>query len=243
MTENKLIFGEGNAKLDKDTLTFSLPAGFSCPGAYECLTKADPTTGVITDGVNQKYRCFAASAEAVFRNVREARWNNYTTLRGCGGKKEMGQLIVSQLRQNIKTHTTKVRVHVSGDFFSKDYFLAWMYAAEVYNHLTFYAYTKSIHILAKCQTDIPLNFKIVSSRGGKFDHVIDQLQWVSAKVVLHPEEAETLGLTIDHDDSLAVSAQEDFALLLHGTQPANSEASRALITMKKENIKYAYTAV
>ena len=45
---------------------FSLPAGYSCPFADECLSKADRITGKITDGPDMKFRCFQASLEAVF---------------------------------------------------------------------------------------------------------------------------------------------------------------------------------
>lgn len=31
----KLTFGKGNAKLDKAIITFSLPAGYTCPGEDE----------------------------------------------------------------------------------------------------------------------------------------------------------------------------------------------------------------
>ena len=69
----KLKFQKGNAKLDKKIYTFSLPAGHSCPYAYECKASADPITGKITDGANQTFRCFAASQEALYRTTRDAR--------------------------------------------------------------------------------------------------------------------------------------------------------------------------
>ena len=37
---NKLKFGSGNSKLAPNIFTFSLPAGYSCPGAKECLSRA-----------------------------------------------------------------------------------------------------------------------------------------------------------------------------------------------------------
>ena len=48
-------------------------------------------------------------------------------------------------------------------------------------------------------------------------------------------EADALGLDIDHDDSHAARpslAQQDFALLIHGTQPKDTEASKALKALK-----------
>ena len=46
------------------------------------------------------------------------------------------------------------------------------------------------------------------------------------------EQAEELGLPIDHDDSHAALNGGSFALLLHGTQPKDSDASKALKALK-----------
>ena len=43
-----------------------------------------------------------------------------------------------------------------------------------------------------------------------------------------------MGLEIDHDDTHAFESDESFALLLHGTQPAGSEAADALKVLKKK---------
>jgi hypothetical protein len=52
-----LKFGEPNAKLKKmikaklglRLKTFTLPAGHTCPGAKDCLSRADRITGKVTD--------------------------------------------------------------------------------------------------------------------------------------------------------------------------------------------------
>ena len=54
--------------------SFSLPAGWSCPQAKICLSKADKITGKITDGKDTTIRCYAASDEAKSPNARKARW-------------------------------------------------------------------------------------------------------------------------------------------------------------------------
>ena len=75
----KLKFGNPNAKLKQLTKklklklsTFSLPSGHTCPGALDCLSKADRDTGKITDGKHTEFRCFQASAEAVYPSLRNA---------------------------------------------------------------------------------------------------------------------------------------------------------------------------
>src|SRR5262245_37884234 len=67
-----LRFGQGNAKLSQGITTFSLPAGWTCPAAKECLSKADRKTGHIKDGKHVKFRCYAASMECRRPSVRKA---------------------------------------------------------------------------------------------------------------------------------------------------------------------------
>jgi hypothetical protein len=49
----------------------------------------------------------------------------------------------------------------------------------------------------------------------------------TARVVFSEQEAADLELPIDHDDSLAMKAGNNFALLLHGMQPKGSKAATA----------------
>lgn len=121
-----LTFGNGNAKLPQGIFTFSLPAGYTCPGSSACLAFANRETGKITDGSEQQFRCFAASGEALFPNVRKARWANYEALQAAGDRAGMASLILASL----STFAGIVRIHVSGDFFSPAYFLAWCDVAK-----------------------------------------------------------------------------------------------------------------
>lgn len=78
-----LYFGEGNAKLSTAIGIFDLPAGWTCPQANLCLSKANPLNGTITDGPNTQFRCYAASCECVFNSTRKHRWNNFKRLTAC----------------------------------------------------------------------------------------------------------------------------------------------------------------
>jgi hypothetical protein len=229
----KLKFGKGNAKLSKDIYTFSLPAGHSCPFAFECKTSADRETGKITDGSNQIFRCFSASAESLYPAVRKSRWHNYDQLKGCKTKKEMVALIEASLPKNFKT----LRVHVSGDFYNQNYFDAWMEIAEKNPDKIFYAYTKSIVYWIKRMDSIPENFKLTSSMGGKKDELITKNNLKFAKVVFDKKEAIEYNMEIDHDDSHAYKKKESFALLIHGTQKSGTFAATALSKLKKSGVK------
>lgn len=224
-----LKFGKGNAKLDEAIATFSLPAGYTCPGAQACLARADRSTGKVTDGPLSQFRCFAASAEAAFPSVRQNRWNNFDLLKGKT-RDEMRDLILASLPEN-----KVIRIHVSGDFFNEAYFRAWLDVAHKRADVKFYAYTKSIPTWLKFQNEIPSNFILTASEGGKYDDRIGALK--RARVVFSEEQAQALGLDIDHDDSHAYDGDKSFALLLHGTQAKHSAAAKALSALKYAGVE------
>ena len=217
-----LRFGRGNAKLGKEIFTFSLPSGFTCPNALECLSKANRTTGKIQDGKHTQFRCFSASQEALFPSVRQQRWDNFEALKGLTTEQMASLIFLS-----IPTKASKVRVHVGGDFFSQAYFDAWVNVAKRMPDVIFYAYTKSLPYWIARLDSIPDNLILTASRGGRKDNLIDQYGLREARVVFSEDEAEKLGLPIDHDDSHAYTKGGSFALLIHGTQPKGSAAGKA----------------
>lgn len=232
-----LFFGNGNAKIP-GIFTFSLPSGYSCPGADICLSKAHVDTGVITDGPKTRFRCFSASQEAAFPSVRRSRWKNYQALvsrRDMVGKMN---LILDNLPKKAKI----VRIHVAGDFFNQDYFDAWLGVAERRPDILFYAYTKSIPYWIARIGFIPDNLKLVASRGGRHDRLIEKYGLRYAEVVYSEQEAREKGLPIDHDDSHAYASDESFALLVHSTQPKGSLAAKAISAMKAEGVKFSYSS-
>ncbi len=221
-----LNFGVGNAKLSKDIVIFSLPAGHSCPFAHHCRSSADRVTGKIKDGGHTQFRCYAANTEALFRNVRESRWQNFEAIKEAGSMLQIAALIDRSIpRRNGKTKL--VRFHQSGDFFNQAYFDAWLLVARQNPDLIFYGYTKALAFWVKRLGEIPANFKLVASRGGSQDSLIQMFGLRSAKVVLSEEEAKKLNLPIDHDDTHVWKHDGDFAILIHGTQPKGSEAGKA----------------
>lgn len=140
---DKLTFGIGNAKLKADTAVMSLPAGHSCPFAKECRSMADRLTGKITDGQHCRFRCYASTSEALFKNVRKSRWANFDAIKEAGTTLQMAALIDRSIpKQNGKTKL--VRFHQSGDFFNQAYFDSWLLVARYNPDLIFYGYTKAL---------------------------------------------------------------------------------------------------
>lgn len=226
MTTNttKLTFKNGNAKLSTAIATFSLPAGHACPFAKECYSKANRLTGKIIDGDHCRFRCFAANQEALFPSVRRARWRNFDSLKAASGSVEK---LTQLIQANLPRGFTYIRVHVSGDFFNEKYFLAWVNIALNNPLMVFYGYTKALPFLVKYKDILPRNFRFTASKGGTCDSLIAKHHLRSAEVVFSMKEAKEKGLEIDHDDSHAIMSEKSFALLLHGTQPKGTEASKA----------------
>jgi hypothetical protein len=221
---NKLFFGFGNAKLSETIATFSLPAGWTCPCAKDCLSKADRNTGKISDGKNAEFRCYAASAECAYTAVRKSRWGNFETLKAVKTIDGMTDILAKNIPENI----SKVRIHASGDFFSENYFKAWLNVAKLFPTIIFYGYTKRVGFMVKYKDQMPANFRLVASWGGTEDHLIEKHGIKSARVVFSEAEAEKLGLELDHHDDHAYSADNiSFGLIIHGTQPANTPAAAA----------------
>mgnify|MGYP003652697776 FL=1 len=232
-----LKFGEPNAKLKKmlkelklKLKTFTLPAGHTCPAANECLSRADKITGKIKDGPNTLFRCFAASAEATYPSLRKMVWHNLGLLKDSlvDGVDACADLICASLPDKFDI----MRVHVGGDYFSKKYLQAWIEVAKRNPEKIFYSYSKSLHFFKEFA--LPENLVLTASRGGKHDDMIELHGWKEALVVYSEQEAQERGLEIDHDDTHAAFGKDNFALLIHGTQPAGSAASQALQKIKRQ---------
>jgi hypothetical protein len=240
-------------------LTLTLPAGWSCPGSNECLAFADPVTGKIWDSPELKFRCFEASAER-YENVRQQNWHNFNLLRKLIGE-NAAYAIAALILASIKDATKKfkpddvviIRIHVGGDFYSTKYLEGWAMALRATTlpqnqpmpRVIGYAYTKSLHHVAKLRQawqPLPENFVLTASEGGKYDHLIQSLKGLKvAKVVFSPEQAQSEGLEIDHDDSHAVFGKESFGLLIHGTQPKGSQSAKALSSLKARGVDSGYS--
>ena len=231
--------------LDNKRKIYSLDllSGYSCPFANECLSKAVQLPNgkrAIKDGKETKFRCFSASQEAQYTNVYNLRKHNFDTLRGL----HLNDM-THELNQSMPKNLGICRIHVAGDFFSADYMFSWLVMAMMHQDRLFYAYTKSLKYWLKHMEWIDQldNFVLTASYGGRDDKLIDEHMLRASKVVFSEAEAEDLGLEIDHDDSHAARPSMknlDFALLIHGTQPKDTEASEALKLLKKNNVKHSY---
>lgn len=221
-------FSKANGKLEKlaravdipasAVYSFNIPAGHSCPFASDCFSKADRITGKILDGPAMKFRCYAASLEALYPSVRAMYWGNFEEVKRLAMAGD-ADLLAREILQALPQKARVIRVHTSGDFFNNTYFKAWLKVAQIAPNIRFYAYTKALQYWVDSRAEIPPNFILTASRGGKFDELIDRHNLPESVVVPSEEAATALGLEVDTDDSHAFAGGKSFALVIHGTQP------------------------
>lgn len=218
--------------------SFDTLAGHACPGALKCKAKVieTETSRKLVDGSEQEFRCYAASQEVRLKNVYEKHKRNFEAIR---------RLSTTQVRTWLDTiipaNAGVIRMHSSGDFLNKRYFAGWMQFAELHPDTIFYAYTKSLPYWVD-YGELPPNVILTASYGGKWDHMIPEYNLRSAIVVHDEDEADAMGLEIDRDDSHASDPNKrdsDFALEIHGSQRAGTEAAVAWEKIRRRKIKMA----
>ena len=241
--------------------SFDMLSGYSCPMAKDCLSRArkdEDGKRSIEDGPHTLFRCFSASQEAIFTDVFNSREHNFNLIREKlseavdkartieeDREKRLflsAALLADWIAGQLPEDLGILRIHVAGDFFNPLYMLAWFLVAQDNPDRLFYAYTKSIGYWLSWRHCQPDNFILTASRGGRQDELITEHGLREAVVILHPEDAN--GLDIDHDDSHAARPDlknKSFALLIHGQQPAGSEASKAMKRLKTEAVEHTYS--
>ena len=241
-----LKFSSANAKTYKLAQHFHVPinsiysidllSGWSCPGAKDCLAKvyiSNNGTKYLKDGPHTQFRCFSASQEALYPSVYNLRRHNRNQIRKCDNWYDIACLLYNSIPDNAKI----IRYHVGGDFMSESHMRAAIHLSKWCPNILFYGYTKSLHFLwalrKRCidlsQGIIRPNFLITASLGGRYDSYVDRLNVRTARVIFSKRQAKRL--PIDHADISAASPGGDFCLLLHGIQPANSLAGKALVSL------------
>jgi hypothetical protein len=132
---------EGNMKTGRIP-AFSLAPGHSCSAAA-CAT-------CYREG------CYARKAYQAYPNTRAA-WDRNTEL-----ALESLPLLEADLRHYL-THTRKTlfRIHVSGDFISREYAMMWARIIADFPHIKFLAFTKQFSIIRGI--NFPANMALVLS--------------------------------------------------------------------------------
>ena len=244
-----LGFSKTNAKLDWPY--FSLPAGYTCPFATVCKNFPAKWEGPIKGGKFKKpsswdknvksgskaeFMCYAARAQGQYPGANVQAFKNLDLLKKMKTKDKMADLIVKSINYHGLSNTDILRIHEAGDFFSQEYFDAWVEVAKRMPKTLFYAYTVSLPFWMSRKNNLPKNLKIIASmdKNNKEEILSNNLRY--STVVNSAEEAKEMGLPIDVDDSLAWGSDDNFALIIHGSQPKGSEAAEALKQNRKSGL-------
>lgn len=108
--------------------------------------------------------CYAQKGAYIWGNVKPAFEKRYELTKTDN--------FINLMNDEIKKKKVDfLRIHDSGDFYSKAYIQKWFTIANYNPNVKFYAYTKSF-ILFQGLT-IPNNLDIIFSEGGKHDNLID----------------------------------------------------------------------
>jgi len=165
-----------NAKVNN----FGIPSPKTCFGAKDCI----------------KY-CYVKKGNYGFPSVKTAQDRNFNV-------SKTDDFIITMFEEIVMKASSHIRIHDSGDFYSKEYLDKWLYIIESLPHVHFYAYTKSLPLFIN--RTLPANFTIIFSCGGKYDHLIDDTKHRHSKIFKSKKELTKAGyLDASEIDLVAIS--------------------------------------
>ena len=158
-----------NTKIKKTSKTlgvklmnFGIPAyksasgKLTCPMADECV----------------KF-CYARKGAYIWSNVQPAFEKRYQL-------SKTDEFVSTMNAEILKKKPDYIRVHDSGDYYSKAYLNKWIEVAIHNPNVRFYSYTNMIDMMLK--TSLPSNYDIIFSDSGKQKNLIDERKHRHTKI-------------------------------------------------------------
>ena len=127
-----------NKKLGKNIYAFDLPAVVSCPNSDICFKS-----------------CYANKGSYIWKSAKNSNTFNFAI-----ALNDLKYLQKELIKEIIKKKIKVIRIHSSGDFFSKEYFLMWCNIAKHFEDLNIFTYSKAPQIK---NLQIPSNLNIIDS--------------------------------------------------------------------------------
>lgn len=190
---------------------FGIPAYKSDTGLVTC-----PMAGSCAKG------CYARQGAYAWTPVKAAyEWRLEQTLKASF----IAEMTAAIKKLEVKTSKQLVvRIHDSGDFYNKKYLDKWLTIINALPGVKFYAYTKMIPLFKSLQ--LPENFRVIFSEGGKRDDLIDTKLY-HAKVFRTKEELLNAGYVDNNNDDLAaaIGTQNKIGLVYHGAKSKQWETT------------------
>ena len=178
-----------NSKLKKTSklmgakvFNFGIPAyksasgKLTCPMALECV----------------KF-CYAKKGAYIWSNVKPAFEKRYELTKT--------DEFVSKMNEEIrKKKADFVRVHDSGDYYSKAYLHKWIQVAIHNPNVKFYSYTNMVEMFKNIE--LPDNFDVIYSNSGKQKHMIDRTTDRHTEIFKSADELIAAGYANASDNDL-----------------------------------------
>ena len=166
-----------NSKLRKTSkllgvkvFNFGIPAyksasgKLTCPFADECV----------------KF-CYAQKGAYIWSNVKPAFEKRYELTRTT-------EFVGKMSDELLKKRPDYVRIHDSGDYYSKVYLQKWIDIANLFPEIKFYSYTNSVAMLK--EATLPSNFDVIFSDSGKQKNLIDVINDRHTKIFSSKSDLE-----------------------------------------------------
>jgi len=199
LTQNGKI-KETSEKVGLNIFNFSIPAyksktgKLTCPFADSCVKYCYAQKG--------NYKRFPKIGELIEQRYQLTKQNIFVASMNIEIKKKKADAI---------------RIHDSGDFYSKEYLDKWISIANDNPNVKFYAYTKSIPLFVGKK--LPTNMDIIFSTGSKKDELINFETHRHAKIFNNVEELEKEGYVnaskIDFFATKFYSSNKKIGLIYH----------------------------
>lgn len=186
-----------NSKLKKDGIfNFTLPAYKSQTGFITCPTAKDCVAN-----------CYARQGCYTFSNVKAKHEANLQAT----FKDDFCEVMIAEI---IEKNCNIVRIHDSGDMYSREYLHKWFKIMESLSHVKFYSYSKQVAML-KAER-LPENFEVIYSFGGFQDNLINVDKDKHAKCFLNKIPKKYINAS--NSDLNALKENINVGLLFHGTK-------------------------
>jgi hypothetical protein len=171
-----------NSKLKKTSkelglrvFNFGIPAYKSASGKLTC-PMADSCV---------KF-CYAKKGAYIWSNVKPAFEKRYQL-------SKTDKFVDAMNAEIRKKKPDYVRVHDSGDYYSRAYLKKWIDIANSNPNVRFYSYTNMIDMMLK--TSLPDNYDIIFSDSGKQKHLIDERKHRHTKIFKSNADLNSAGYT------------------------------------------------
>lgn len=212
-----------NSKLKKTSkkegeraFNWGIPALKSASGFATC-----PNAGACALG------CYAQAGAYRFSNVAATFERRLALTRSA----EFEATILAELRRK---RVSVLRVHDSGDFYSEEYARRWFAVMRAAPKVKFYAYTKQVAMFKAMRLELPANFTLIYSFGGKQDKLIDVKRDRHSLVFETLEDLKAAGYVDTTENDLnAIKANPRVGLVYHGTKNIENTAWQRVPALRK----------